>query len=139
MWNKLKSDDNITNSEIGPEGIRMKNFEEYILFVIWAKLNGQEIGWLNHLSMSDVASGKKPMSYAYNKCTVFHWDWRLFVYVIKLPKGYEYIIENGEIALRMPKFEETYFTKNGFVRIKRNHSSCPTKHLIIKRVEQEIK
>jgi hypothetical protein len=52
----------------------------------------------------------------FEDCAKPRWNWS-FYYRIKLPEGWEYVIENGEIAFREPKKGENYLTKDYFTMI----------------------
>ena len=69
----------------------MKNFDEYVHFVVGAKIAGQEI---ERTSVDKWVVIPEPT-----------WNWRDYSFRIKLPKGWEYVIENGDIAFREPKKE----------------------------------
>lgn len=76
----------------------MKNFDEYVHFVIGAKIARQEIERI----WDGVWYIKK-----YPK-----WNWVGNTYRIKLPKGWEYVIEDGEIVFREPRGGEWYLQDN---------------------------
>ena len=75
----------------------MKNFDEYIYFVVGAKIAGCKIQAFVDSKWFNVSR--------------IEWNWDDFNYRIKLPKGYEYVIEDGEIAFREPKEGENYLSK----------------------------
>ena len=62
---------------------------------------------------------------------------------IKLPEGWEYVIEDGEIAFREPKEREFYLTNNycgnqsKFIPMYQGHNFDGRKYPIIKKVEEK--
>ena len=73
----------------------MKNLTAYAIFVMQAYLAGCKI-WFTY---------KK---YKPSYCDKPTWNWEDCFYYIKLPEGWEYVIEDGEIAFREPKKGECY-------------------------------
>jgi hypothetical protein len=65
------------------------NFDEYVYFVVGAKIAGQEIDQLWKDNLNCTANYKKQL-----------WNWELYCYCIKLPEGWEYVTEDGDIAFR---------------------------------------
>ena len=74
----------------------MKNLTAYAVFVMQAYLAGCEIE-LNVKYSFTWQDVKDPL-----------WSWTTVNYRIKLPDGWEYVIEDGEIAFREPKKGECY-------------------------------
>lgn len=78
----------------------MKNFDEYVHFVVGAKIAGQDIECFNKAyPVDDWFINDSP-----------EWDWFINNFRIKLPDGWEYVIEDGEIAFREPKDNECIVT-----------------------------
>jgi len=77
----------------------MKNFDEYVHFVVGAKIAGCEIEM----------KYKVPNQCCFFKDYTLLWNWLELIYRIKLPDGWEYVIEDGEIAFREPKEGEWYY------------------------------
>jgi hypothetical protein len=76
----------------------MKYFDEYVRFVVDAKIVGCEI-----------ENKCKFESYSHwSVCDILSWNWSFDNYRIKLPDGWEYVMEDGEIAFREPKKGERY-------------------------------
>jgi len=87
----------------------MKSFTEYAIFVMQAHLAGREI-WFTYK--------KYEPSYCYKPT----WNWEDCFYYIKLPEGWEYVIEDGEIAFREPKQGEYYMMND--CSIKKAYVNC---------------
>jgi len=68
----------------------------YKIFVMQASELGQDIEKFDSDSV-------------WRKAFSLNWDWLNYNYRIKLSKGWEYVIEDGEIAFRKPKYKEWYF------------------------------
>ena len=79
----------------------MKNFDEYVHFVVGAKIAGQVI------ECGD--SNNKTLSYSVLDSETSIWNWMFFFYRIKLPKGWDYVIKDGDIAFREPEVGEWIF------------------------------
>ena len=104
----------------------MKNFDEYIHFVVGAKIAGCEIEW------DELVDGEFDNLWTYSYKPV--WNWAKHRYRIKLPEGWEYVIENGEIAFREPKEGEWFLTSD--YRPLQRLSLLGEKRPIIKRTNQ---
>ena len=98
------------------------NSTEYKVFVMQAEIAGQEIE----------EKSKKLQELGYHKCLPM-WDWLHKVYRIKLPAGYEYVIEDGEIAFRGQRAGEINLGWNG--KIETNIINSANKRPIIRKVE----
>jgi len=104
----------------------MKHFTAYAVFVMQAYLAGCEIELL-----CDDTDRKY-----WSLCEEPNWTWfNTPGYRIKLPEGWEYVIDDGEIAFREPKKGENFVCADGVV------SSCEIANIkvkvpIIKRKEQ---
>ena len=82
----------------------MKYFNEYVHFVVGAKIAGCDIETEGGLPNNDFVITDTPL-----------WNWADCSYRIKLPKGWEYVIEDGEIAFREPNEGEWCLT-NDYVK-----------------------
>jgi hypothetical protein len=83
----------------------------YKIFVMQASEAGQEIEFQG----KELDFGVKRENLQWFLMTVQAWDFVHFIYRIKLPEGWEYIIEDGEIAFRVPN-EEHFLDKDGSVQ-----------------------
>ena len=83
------------------------HFDEYVHFVVGAKIAGQEIE-CRCLIIDSIG---------WDLCNKIFWNWELLLYRIKLPKGWEYVIEDGEIAFREPKEGEWFITAKHYKRL----------------------
>jgi len=77
----------------------MKNVDEYILYVVGAKIAGCEIEEF-------YKGGEVKTKWFLTKYP--KWNWWHYIYRIKLPEGWEYVIEDGDIAFREPKMNESF-------------------------------
>ena len=104
----------------------MKNFNEYVHFVVGAKIAGCEIETLTlNGSRWDLLS--LPPA----------WQWDNFPrYRIQLPEGWEYVIEDGDIAFREVKDHEYYCDSGGHPRSKKSYWTSK-KYPIIKRKDNK--
>ena len=108
----------------------MINFDEYVHFVTGAKIAGQRIEY-------KIRDGRH-ICYFIPCILDIDWNWYIYFYRIKLPKGYEYVIENGEIAFREPKKGEGYLSPMSWgyqaMLVVGRTLHCPRKYPIIKRI-----
>ena len=96
----------------------------YKIFVMQAHENGQEI----EVCVLDINNKIQPL---YDiKVT---WNWEEFYYRIKLPAGYEYVIEYEEIAFRKPKKGESFLFEGLYIVFKNAPSGMSNKRPIIKK------
>ena len=96
----------------------MKNFDEYVHFVVGAKISGCEV---EHMDGSLI---KKPA-----------WCWNgACAYRIKLPEGWEYVIEDGEIAFR-EAFKGEWILKQDYT-VGQAFNDLVIKRPIIKKIEE---
>jgi hypothetical protein len=65
--------------------------DEYKIFVMQASIAGREI---------ETNNKENTLGWYFNETP--KWNWVIFDYRIKLPEGWEYVIEDGEIAFREP-------------------------------------
>jgi hypothetical protein len=106
----------------------MKSFDEYVHFVLGAKIAGCEI------EFADARCSN------WQKTTSTHWNLEQYDYRIKLPAGYEYVIEDGDIAFREPKFNEWYLNNGCYTPFQcelRDLKGKKYKRPIIKRKQTE--
>jgi len=104
----------------------MENLTEYAIFVMNAYLNNCEIEKKHrYYNIDKWKSGRK-----------IQWDWLGFIYRIKLPEGWEYVYEDGEIAFRKPREGEDYLSKIGKPNCAKWNKDV--KRPIIKRKGEEI-
>jgi len=109
----------------------MKHFDEYVHFVVGAKIAGCEI------ECQDFAYASRKEWFT---CKEIFWNWEKWIYRIKLPEGWEYVIEDGEIAFREPREGEgmLMMVSNGCIPKIRtsNPKFVPMKYPIIKRIKK---
>lgn len=103
----------------------MKHLTEYAIFVMQAHLAGQEIETviLKEWYIVDKLYGG--------------WNWHDYVYRIKLPEGWEYVIEDGEIAFREVKRGEYFLTNKYELCQYMTDVKCDYKRPVIKRVQED--
>jgi hypothetical protein len=80
----------------------MKNLTAYAIFVMQASEAGQEIEFNDNGFVWEICEPE--------------WHWGEWEYRIKLPKGWEYVIEDGDIAFRSTKKGEWYLCRNNGVQ-----------------------
>jgi hypothetical protein len=105
----------------------MKNFNEYVHFVVGAKIAGCEIEEF-------YKGGEVKTKWFLTKYP--KWNWWHYIYRIKLPEGWEYVIEDGDIAFREVKDHEYYCDSGGHPRSKKSYWTSK-KYPIIKRKDNK--
>ncbi len=107
----------------------MKNFTEYAIFVMQAYLAGCQIetAWYSHAENKWVD--------VWEICIDdIKWNWENVKYRIKLPEGWEYLIEDGDIAFRYPENNE-WCLDNNYVPYQTKTGTTCINQPIIKRKE----
>jgi hypothetical protein len=104
----------------------MKNLTEYAIFVMEGYLKGCKIEW----------KGLPPYETGWNHIPyLIEWNWQHKRYRIKLPEGWEYVIEDEDIAIREPKRDEIFLSED-YQPMNCVYSVPENKRPIIKRVEK---